>query len=105
MANSPRVVTAQEYEVKRTTQMIRDFKRDWAYRAHVLYTEALDKLEFDRDQAVVAAHLRGVSKSAICRAMGTTNRHAVYDILESEKVFHPEIKDRKSTRLNSSHWE
>lgn len=92
--NFPRIVTAQEAEVKQASDNIRDFKAGWEYTQRVLYNEQLDALEYHRNQAVVAAFLAGSNKSAILRAMGTSNRHAVYEILKSETHYHEELHSK-----------
>lgn len=85
------IVTAQEAEVKQASDIIRDFKAGWEYTQRVMYNEQLDALEYRRNQAVVQAFLAGSTKSAILRAMGTRNRHAVYDILKSEAHYHDDL--------------
>lgn len=54
------------------------------------YQKAAENLaKLARDGAIQAAYANGVSVSAICRAIGTSNRHTVYAIVASTSVNAP----------------
>lgn len=75
-------LTAELDNITRYNLELIDFKRSWEREQRIRFEEQARHRTELRDSAVRNAFRMGASKSALCRALDTTNRHTVYAILE-----------------------
>lgn len=75
-------LTAELDNITRYNQELIDFKRTWEREQRIRFEEQARHRTELRDSAVRTAFRMGASKSALCRALDTTNRHTVYAILD-----------------------
>lgn len=80
----PKKITQVEHDIKDAEQDMRDFDRTWEITKQAEYNTKIADLKLRRDKLVWRAHKDGVSKAAIARAMGTTARIKVYEILNTD---------------------
>lgn len=73
--------TPLETEVQRLNDELARFKMEWLAQQQVEYRIRTEVMTRNRDAAVVAAYRAGSNKAALCRALRTTARVTVYDIL------------------------
>lgn len=80
-------LTQEEKDVAKAQEAVVDFRRRWEMEKKIEYDLRIKEVEGKRDFAVWQAHKKGVSKAAIARAMGTTARVRVYEILKNSPDF------------------
>lgn len=81
--------TPLELEVQRLNDELNRFKTEELAKMQRVIRDRTEWMTQDRDRAVLAAYRAGSNKAALCRALRTTARVTVYDILAKAEEGEP----------------